>query len=640
MKRSFFAKAVATGLAIMTSISMLSGCTPKDDTTNKSSVNTAPSDGTSSMQELTNKDKVYTMAAGFSRPADFNGNFFQFKIGTPMNLIYEGLFTLVRTTDTIIPKLCDTYTNEGSKTTIKMKQNAKWSDGKPFTSKDIKAYFDINNGHNLLKYLDSVEYPDDYTVILNWCEPVLNDDMKMLFIADGWHGVTAYHVYQKYADDSAKIIDEAIKNKKEGERGEGPYGVTFTKEQQDKLAEIWNAFVGSGPKVPIGTGPYMIDTYTDTDMILVKNPYFYDADKVEIEKVIMKNMDNNTALALMSSGGIDHYPGALPVDITDNILAQNKNMVFYPMFDPASQGLFFNTSKAPFDSLELRQAITMVLDKKPIREAANIYSKEDPKISSIGIVPSTMEEAVSADVIAKLKDYTTNQVAAEKLLTDAGWSKNDKGKWQDKNKKAYEWNIVVGPNSGIGMLNGAMVISDQLNKFGFTTTVTNSEPASFYEKSSKQEHDMLIDFTDVSWSFVNPYSALNHYYTADPAKWAGLWKDGGDKKLTLKDWDGKEFEVYGLLKEMTSMNEADFQSAVDRIVWATNESAYCVNLYQQTTGVWENRSTTKNLPLDAENATNNFMRLPESFEEREAVALLNLGFAAGGTKFIGGIQPK
>lgn len=587
-----------------------------------------------------NDERSYIMAAGFTRPSEINGNFFQFKIGTPMNILYEGMFCLVRTTDTIVPRLCESYEQDGNRTIFHLRKNAGWSDGEPFTSRDVKAYFDVNYTHSLLTYLESVEYPDEYTVVIEWAEPMINTDIGMLFVADGWHGTIAYHLYKEYADRAAVILDEAIAAKKSGERGPGPYGVTFTEEQSAALGAIWNEFVASGPALPVGTGPYRIESMTDTDMVMVKNPYYYDAENVAIEKLVLKNLDANTSLAMLSNGELDHYGGVLGEDITDNLLDAMPNLRFYPMFDPACQGLFFNTRKAPFDQLELRQAIAMLLDKTPIRQTTSVYSKEYPEISSLGIVPSTLSESVSAGIVDSLKDYTRNEPAAEALLTGAGWSRNDEGKWQDADGQSYTWEIVVGPNSGSAMLNGAAIIADQMNKFGFTVTVVGSEAGTFYEKASLQEHDMLIDFTDVSWSFVNPYSTITNYYNGDPGKWAGLWSDDQPKSLLLTDQNGEEFDVYELIGDMYWMTPDEMQRAVDRIVWATNENAYCVNLYQQTVGVWQNTDRIGNLPMEHRADGGNFMPLPESLEDRIAVAKLNLGFAAAGLMFDDGITPK
>ena len=79
----------------------------------------------------------------------------------------------------IIPDLAEEWKieEEGTRITFNLREDAKWHDGEPLTSKDVKYTFDtIKANENYFFYdsmtqVESIHCPDDYTVIFNLNEP-------------------------------------------------------------------------------------------------------------------------------------------------------------------------------------------------------------------------------------------------------------------------------------------------------------------------------------------------------------------------------------------------------------------------------------------------------------------------------------
>ena len=115
---------------------------------------------------------VFTSSANLQPPEALTGNpFVPPGIDAAQRYVWDPLFDYVPIPkDNYIPMLGESYKEEGNKLTVNLRKDVKWTDGKPFTSKDVlstyKLYF-VNN-HVVWRYLDKIEAPDDNTVVFTW----------------------------------------------------------------------------------------------------------------------------------------------------------------------------------------------------------------------------------------------------------------------------------------------------------------------------------------------------------------------------------------------------------------------------------------------------------------------------------------
>lgn len=653
MKFQLKKKTLAIALAVALFATTVAGCsggtsssTGEESSKVSSSVTEQSSEGENSEVEPvasykgTNKDKTLIRTwGGFPTVAQWTGNpNGGGGIGEAGSFVFEGLFQFSRSTDKIYPRLAQEFKQEGDKVTVTIR-DAKFNDGTQFTSKDVWSFYMLNYNARITKYLDSVEIPDEKTVIFDFAEPVPIDEVKMCMIAENAQGSHPYHLYGKFADQMWEIIKNCPKTK-EGET-RGPFGFDISAKQKE-LTDIWNEYIKVVPpnKKPVGTGPYVVGNMNDNKMILEKNPLYYDADKIEFETIQNVKVTPEQGVSMLKKADTDSYPGSLPLDIATSVLASNKDIVFYPTYDPASHGFYFYqaSKNAPLNEKKFRQALVHIINKTPAREAGNYYGIES-NISSLGIPPSSLETYVSPEVIEKMREYDVNPTKAEELLKEIGCVK-DGTTWKDKNGK--ELKIVLGVNAAwqpAGVVaNVASIVSDQLNAFGIKSEVKAVDGQVFSTKAIAGEFDMIFEWTDVSWAFMYPYFPLQNYYDNDTLN--DYTAINVDKKkridVELEDWDGNKFDVYDTIDSLvTETDAAKRQVAIDRLVWAANENAYSITLYQNVTGVWENRAHTANLPyIEKADEYKQWMPLPETDEEKEAYAKLNWGFA-GIQKLVG-----
>jgi peptide/nickel transport system substrate-binding protein len=599
-------------------------------------------------QPTVNKEKVLTLTWGtWPKPPQFQGNpFTQGGVGMAGQYVFEPLLQFTRSTDYVHKRLATSVEHTETESIVKLRDDVTWNDGEKFTADDVIAALYLNP-RTICNYISKVEKVNDYEIKFVWLQPAPFNELRELMIAQGGTMNVPYHIYKEYVD-KAKAIYEAAEDASPEEiaRQRTAFGKKLTEEQQNEINENWNEMMKMTYPKPIGTGPFVVETVTASDLVLIKRKDYWAADQIYFEKIHHVMATSEAQLAMLRNATTDSYPGSLPRDLAESILASNDDIVFYPMFDPACHVLFFNQRRKPFDDVNFRRALVYALDRKKIREGANYYGKEFP-ISIAGIPPSSIATYVSEEMQAKLTKYEYNLDMAAKILEEKGWKRNAEGIWEDKDGKTYSFTIAV--NAGwqpAGVVDtAASIAAEQLKAFGFPTEVIAVDSSVYWNNAAVEGmYDMAIDWGDVTWGFMYPWSALDNTFKGGPSELMGLPRnpDTNRVEFTVKGPDGTEVNPVELVDRLPVISdEAERNKIIDTLVWICNENAYGVNLYQNTTGVWENRKHVIGLPMEDEiDKYNQFMPIGRTPEEVQKVAELNWGFCGIQKIWSGDLKPR
>ena len=159
--------------------------------------------------------------------------------------MYEPLMIYNKATGELVPWLATEYTWNADNTvlTFKIRQGVKWSDGQPFTAKDVIFTFDLLKNNPALAtvatgiltdYVESYSAPDDFTVEFKFktvYTPALYDLANQYIVPE--------HIWKDISDP-----------------------VTFTNEN------------------PVGTGPFTeVTRFEDQIYVVEKNPYYWQEGK-------------------------------------------------------------------------------------------------------------------------------------------------------------------------------------------------------------------------------------------------------------------------------------------------------------------------------------------------------------------------
>jgi peptide/nickel transport system substrate-binding protein len=156
---------------------------------------------------------------------------------------------------------------------------------------------------------------------------------------------------------------------------------------------------------PPGTGPYMVEAFVpNRSATVVRNPNY-----VEIEGVPKGNPDKMTftiveedsaSLQSVIDGNNDYSSHPIPVDRLGEV--QNQYADQLKLYTPANTYYYFmNERLAPFNKLEVRQAVNYAIDREAIvrlygglaTATENVLPPTYPQYKKISMYPHDMEKA-------------------------------------------------------------------------------------------------------------------------------------------------------------------------------------------------------------------------------------------------------
>ncbi|MBE5808528.1 MAG: hypothetical protein E7317_09350 [Clostridiales bacterium] len=535
----------------------------------------------------------------------------------------EGMFALVAVSGVVYPRLAESYEQDEYTDTIHLRQDVKYNDGDDFTAKDIWSYYILNNGCTVTQQAKSIEIIDDYTIKFTWREQI-NPSVRLRMIATNVDARIPYHIFGEYVDKAAELLATGVDTENAANRK--AFGKEYTEETLAALDANWQAFIQYGPEnqIPVGTGSYMVSKMTDTDCIMVKNPYYYNYDLLGFEAIHFVNVDTDTKLAMLQNGDLSRSDGTPAKDVLEGILAGNEALVHYLTLDNASVGVSIDVQDPNLSKPEVRQAICYVLDRDAIREVGNYYGFT-ATYAELGMPESYVRNDgwVNEDALAKMTQYETNPEKATELLESVGWTKKDDG-WYNENDEKISWTTIS--TSEFQFLNAAQIFSQQLTAFGLNTELKVLEPSVFtatYNTDGEREYEFACNWIDNCWGVYCPYGPLQDgYYKDQFASIAGnfpKFTEGarkGEINMVYPDYNGEETDIAALLKTMLAMTDEEMVDAASRISYITNENVFSIAFFQNSSGYWLNQNDIEGLPLpDKIEPSGRNVMLPEDPEE-------------------------
>jgi len=176
---------------------------------------------------------------------------------------------------------------KGENYELKLRSGIKWSDGTPFTAKDVYTTFNVGRLDNftIWNYIDRMDIVNDQTINFHFTRQ--SSLAERLLLREPTRPDALYGTYSKKLDDLVKA------------------GKKSTDQEWKDLRTEKDAF---RPKEPTSVGPYKIDpaTLTESQVTFVKNPGGYAADRVNFDKVVVYQGETNQISPLVLSGDVDY----------------------------------------------------------------------------------------------------------------------------------------------------------------------------------------------------------------------------------------------------------------------------------------------------------------------------------------------
>jgi peptide/nickel transport system substrate-binding protein len=176
---------------------------------------------------------------------------------------------------------------------------------------------------------------------------------------------------------------------------------------------------------PVGTGPYVLKTFTPQGFTLTKNTNYWQASQVKIQNVYFPVYTSNTgALSALFSGAIDWTGNFIPGLQQDFV---NKAPAYHHYWEApgSTNALMPNLNKFPTNQLAVRQAISAAINRNVIASEGEA-GLENPVLTTSGLTMPTFQQwAGSAG--SNTVSATGSASAADQILSQAGYTKDSAG---------------------------------------------------------------------------------------------------------------------------------------------------------------------------------------------------------------------
>ena len=163
----------------------------------------------------------------------------------------------------------------------------------------------------------------------------------------------------------------------------------------------------------VGNGPFILSEWKhDSHMIMKKNPEYWDADSVNLDKVnwAMVN-DTTTEYQMYTNGELD--TSDVPPEMSGQLIKEDKVKV------EEQAGLYFfrfNVEKEPFQNINIRKAFAMATDQKQLVD----YVTKNEEEPAYGFVAPGFKDPSGKDFREINGDLTVTDVNKAKELLAKG----------------------------------------------------------------------------------------------------------------------------------------------------------------------------------------------------------------------------
>lgn len=171
----------------------------------------------------------------------------------------------------------------------------------------------------------------------------------------------------------------------------------------------------------VGNGPFNLTEWKhDSHFVMKKNPKYWDAKNVKLEKIHWAIVDDTTTeYQMYSKGELDKSD--IPAELSDKLFKEGK----VKMEDQAGSYFYrFNLNKEPFQNLNIRKAFAMAVDQKQMSDyVTKIKEKPAYAFVSPGFKDPSGKDfrEVNGDLI--VTDKKKAKELLEKGMKEEGYSK-------------------------------------------------------------------------------------------------------------------------------------------------------------------------------------------------------------------------
>ena len=379
-------------------------------------------------------------------------------------MIYEPLmqFNLLKVGQ-IYPWLATSWswTNGGTELVLHTRTGVKWSDGKPFSAADVAFTFNLmkkypaldGNGINFT----GASAPSPTEAIIKFPSPAysqLFDISQALIVPE--------HIWASIAKP-----------------------VTYTDNN------------------PVGTGPYLVSSFTAQEFTLVRNPHYWQAGLPKIATLrFLAYASNPSAGLALGQGQVDWSTAYMPNYQTGFV---NKDPSKYHISISPIGNWFLcpNLTKYPFNMPVVRHAMSQALDRKTIVSQGE-HGYYFASTSATGLSLPRWSTWLAPQLAGATTQF--NPAAAKAMLEKAGFKVGSNGLLKEPDGAPFSVTIL-GPAPYTDFMTDAQLMASELQRAGISATVSGASVSDWTNDYTTGNYQLTFcgQFTT-----ADPYSIYNY----------------------------------------------------------------------------------------------------------------------------------
>lgn len=388
-------------------------------------------------------------------------------------IIYEPLFYFNLATEAPPqPRLATAYSwnADGKQLTITTREGVTWSDGKPFTAKDVAFTFDLIRRTKSINAADlqltSSVAKDDKTAVLTFPRVSYTEEAGII----GNTPIIPEHIW-KDVKEPGKTINQN----------------------------------------PVGTGPYKVKSFSAQSYVMEKNPTYWEQGKPQIQTVRYISLATaDAASAALTGGQVDWMSSFLPG--LDQLLKNHKELTY--VNTPALTASIYTCAGAalgcsgPQTDPAVRQAIYHAINRDQLNKLAGggFAATASPTL----LLPERDKKWIS-DPNLITTPSAADPAKANQILDQAGWVKGGDGiRAKGGQRLSLTIQTVTGWSDFIS-LNDAM--SQQLKLAGIELKPTQLSWNEWNNNQVQGKFQLSLDSIGLNAS-SNPFYTYNPRYSS------------------------------------------------------------------------------------------------------------------------------
>ncbi|MFC4617596.1 ABC transporter substrate-binding protein [Camelliibacillus cellulosilyticus] len=408
------------------------------------------------------------LVIGLSPAGSWQENFNPFSTnanGGTNGLIYQPLYFFDNISGNTYPMLATKieWTNNNKTLLATIRDGVKWSDGQPFTIDDVLFTFELlkkypaADTNGIWKEVSSVEKQGDNQVAFNFNQPNVPFQSYVLGV-----DIVPKHIWKDLGDPSKAKITK-----------------------------------------PVGTGPYVLESFTAQLYKMKANPKFYGGEYTVKELQFPVYSGNDSEQLALTKGQLD-WAGIFIPDIDKIYTSKNEHNHYW--FPPNNIVMLYTNLKNPIlKDVNVRKAISLALNREQMSKQAE--SGYEPLASPTGLLLPRDKDWIDPSIPEEKLKLSYDPKKAVETLEKAGYKKGSDGIFVSPAGKKLSFTLQT-VSGWTDWATIAQLISQQLKAVGIQVKVEQPEYGAYAANVTGHQFDLAISWTNAGPDPYRQYQDL------------------------------------------------------------------------------------------------------------------------------------